>query len=172
MAAPTAAVDPDLWERITELAGGRLVIPQTEVCRAFGITSETLIEEIEAGRLRYVLVGSRRKFKPSDFAHYLQQQERGPCGENPSSSSGPAGPAGIAIFGSEVVDFATALQRTPATKPKRSPSSYTPPPRLVETAPPRPSRRISRSAKRSGDIGKRAARTSPAPATSSDTAKH
>ena len=168
MAAPTAAVDPDIWQRIEELAGGRLVIPQAEVCRAFGITSETLVEEIEAGRLRYVLVGSRRKFKPSDLVNYLQQQERGPCGANPSSSSGPAGPAGIATFGSEVVDFATALQRTPATKPKRSPSSYTPPPRLVETG---PSRRISRSAKRSGDIGKRAEHTSEAHPTSNDTAK-
>ena len=36
MAAPTADIDPDIWTRIVELAGGRLVIPQTEVCRALG----------------------------------------------------------------------------------------------------------------------------------------
>jgi len=163
-------IDPDIWTRIEVLAGGRLVIPQTEVCRALGITTDTLNAEIEAGRLRYVLVGSRKKFKPSDLAHYLQQQERGPCGENLSSSSGQAGSAGIATFGSEVVDFATALARTPATKPKRSPPSYTPLPRLVETRPLRRPR-LSRSGKRSGATGKPAARTSPVPATSGDTAK-
>ena len=77
MAAPTADIDPDIWTRIVELAGGRLVIPQTEVCRALGITTDTLNAEIEAGRLRYVLVGSRKKFKPSDLAHYIERQTRG-----------------------------------------------------------------------------------------------
>ena len=170
MAAPTAEVDADIWERITALAAGRLVIPQTEVCRALGITTDTLNAEIEAGRLRYVLVGSRKKFKPSDLAHYLQHQERGPCVENLSSYNDRGGPVGIATFASEVVDFATALARTPATKPKRSPPSYTPLPRLVETRPLRRPR-LSRSGKRSVATGKPAARTSEPPATLNDTAK-
>jgi len=171
MAAPTASIDSDLWERIVDLTHGRLLIPQTEVCRAFGITSETLTQEIEAGRLRYVLVGSRRKFKPSDLANYLQQQERGPCGENHSSNSGQAETAGIVISNSEVVDFATALARTPARPPRPKPPPSSPPPRLVESRPPMRRARGSRSAKPSGAIGKPAARTSGARATSSDTAK-
>ena len=172
MAAPTANIDADLWERIVDLTQGRLLIPQTEVCRAFGITSETLTQEIEAGRLRYVLVGSRRKFKPSDLANYLQQQERGACDENHSSNSGQAETAGIVISNSEVVDFATALARTPAKPPRPKPPSSSPPPRLVETRLRRPARRrSSRSAKPSGAIGKPAVRMSGAPATSSDTAK-
>lgn len=173
MVAPPATIDPDLWERLHQLAGDRLLIQQGEACRALGISKETLALEIEAGRLRYVLIGTRRKFKPSDLANYLQQQERGPCGENPSSTSEPAAMAGIATFRSEVVDFATALQRTPATKPKRSPPLSLPPPRLVETRPAaRRPRRISRSGKRSGAIGKREARTLPAPTTSGGTAEH
>ena len=172
MAAPTASIDPDLREQLSELAQGRLLIPQADVCRAFGITSETLTQEIEAGRLRYVLVGSRRKFKPGDLAHYLQQQERGACGANPSSSSDQAGMAGIAISRSEVVDFATALARTPARAPRPKPPPSSPPPRLVEERPPpRRPRRSSRSGKRSGAIGKPAARTSGAPATSGDTVR-
>jgi hypothetical protein len=158
-APPTDAIDPDIWERLRELAGDRLLIPQGEACRALGIAPETLAAEIEAGRLRYVLVGARRKFKPSDLAYYIQQQERGPCVENLSSRSGPTGTAGILTFQSEVVDFATAVQRTPARTPRPSLPRSTPPPRLVESRQPPRRRRGSRSGKRSGDIGKPAVRT-------------
>jgi len=101
MAAPTATIDPDLWEQLTELAQGRLLIPQTEVCRAFGITSETLTQEIEAGRLRYVLVGSRKKFKPSDLANYIERQTRGAT--MPIQAPSTVG---------DVVSFEEALART------------------------------------------------------------
>lgn len=102
MAAPTADIDPDLWERIVDLTQGRLLIPQTEVCRAFGITSETLTQEIEAGRLRYVLVGSRRKFKPGDLANYIERQTRG------ATMPIQAPPTELG----EVVSFEEALART------------------------------------------------------------
>lgn len=41
----------------------RLLISQRDACKALGIARKTLIEEINQGRLRYVLVGKRRKFK-------------------------------------------------------------------------------------------------------------
>ena len=106
MAAPTANIDADLWERIVDLTQGRLLIPQTEVCRAFGITSETLTQEIEAGRLRYVLVGKRRKFKPSDIAQYIEQQTR-------SGGQQVVAPVRPGMgFSNPPIDFAEAVRRT------------------------------------------------------------
>jgi excisionase family DNA binding protein len=106
MAAPSANIDPDLWDRIVDLTHGRLLIPQTEVCRAFGITSETLTQEIEAGRLRYVLVGKRRKFKPSDIAHYIERQTR--SGDQQVEKK--ARPAMQVL--NPPIDFAEAVRRT------------------------------------------------------------
>ena len=34
----------------------------------------TLLGEISAGRLRYVLVGKRRRFKPGDLEAYIERQ--------------------------------------------------------------------------------------------------
>jgi excisionase family DNA binding protein len=44
-----------------------LLIPQGEACKRLGVSRATLVAEIDAGRLRYVLVGKRRKFKPGGF---------------------------------------------------------------------------------------------------------
>jgi excisionase family DNA binding protein len=55
----------------------RLLITQGEACKLLGVSRDTLIKEIEAGRLRYVLVGKRRKFKPSDLPAYIERQGRG-----------------------------------------------------------------------------------------------
>ena len=101
MAAPPATSDPDIWERLLELAGGRLVISQSEACRALGVTTDTLNAEIEAGRLRYVLVGRRKKFKPSDLANYIERQTRGAT--MPIQAPSTVG---------DVVSFEEALART------------------------------------------------------------
>jgi len=47
--------------------GELLLISQGEAARQLGVSRLTLIAEIDKGRLRYVLVGSRRKFKPEDL---------------------------------------------------------------------------------------------------------
>lgn len=55
----------------------RLLISQREACERLGVSRLTLIAEIEAGRLRYVLVGKRRKFTPPELAAYVERQARG-----------------------------------------------------------------------------------------------
>src|SRR6266478_3105634 len=54
----------------------RLLISQREACQRLGVSRPTLIAEIEAGRLRYVLVGRRRKFTPAELAAYIERQVR------------------------------------------------------------------------------------------------
>jgi len=55
----------------------RLLISQDEAAALLGISRRTLVTEIERGRLRYVLVGKRRKFRPDDLTAYITGQERG-----------------------------------------------------------------------------------------------
>lgn len=45
----------------------RLLIPQSDACKQLGISRNALITEIRRGRIRYVQVGDRRKFKPLDI---------------------------------------------------------------------------------------------------------
>jgi excisionase family DNA binding protein len=52
----------------------RLLISQGEAARQLGVSRLTLIAEIERGRLRYVLVGKRRKFKPEDLNRTLNDR--------------------------------------------------------------------------------------------------
>jgi excisionase family DNA binding protein len=58
----------------------RLLISQGEAARMLGISRLTLIAEIDKARLRYVLVGSRRKFKPEDLQSYIERVRRGIAG--------------------------------------------------------------------------------------------
>jgi excisionase family DNA binding protein len=61
----------------TQMLLDRLLVSQDEAAHMLGISRRTLITEIEQGRLRYVLVGKRRKFKPDDLAAYIDRQGRG-----------------------------------------------------------------------------------------------
>jgi excisionase family DNA binding protein len=54
-----------------------LLISQGEACRRLNVSRPTLIAEIKAGRLRYVRVGRRRKFKPSELEAYIERQVQG-----------------------------------------------------------------------------------------------
>lgn len=97
-----------------------LLISQGEATRQLGISRLTLIAEIKKGRLRYVLVGSRRKFKPEDLRSYIERQGRG-CEEDGALLPGGQGrPIGTRISRSTVIDFEEALKRTTANKPKSS----------------------------------------------------
>src|SRR5580765_5410415 len=137
----------DTKRRLDEIADGRLLLGQSETRRALGVSRDRLIEEIESGRLRYVLVGSRRKFTPGDIADYIQRQEqqcqpegdqRGPGanwntgnsspGDQTSRSGGKTSPSPV------VVDFAEALALTARPRP-RSPSSPAAPTRSRKPSP-------------------------------------
>src|ERR1051326_5794795 len=62
--------DRDTRPRITE----RRLISQSEACGRLGVSRLTLVGEISVGRLRYVLVGKRRRFKPGDLEAYIERQ--------------------------------------------------------------------------------------------------
>ena len=90
----------------------QLLIPQAEACRRLGISRPTLVAEIEAGRLRYVLVGKRRKFKPSDLECYIERQGRG-CDESGVwSPNVKVHPTITKISRLRAIDFDEALRLT------------------------------------------------------------
>src|SRR6202158_5019372 len=112
------------------------LLRQGAAAKALGITERMLVSEVNAGRLRYVLIGRRRRFKPADLEAYIERQERG-CPEqpgDPSSSDGQDRYRGIATSRSTVVDFARALKRTPAPRQKPRPPSSTPTRAPAETS--------------------------------------
>jgi len=86
---------------------------------ALRISPRTLLAEIAAGRLRYVRVGKRRRFKPADIDTYIERQRRGCDGSGALSGAGWGRRTTTAISRSTVVDFETALART-TKKPPRS----------------------------------------------------
>ncbi len=49
--------DPATIDRVDAIARGRMLVKQTEACAALGIGRQTLLDEIEAGRLRYGAIG-------------------------------------------------------------------------------------------------------------------
>ena len=115
------------------------LLRQGAAAEALGITERMLVSEVNAGRLRYVLIGKRRRFKPADLAAYIERQERG-CPEQPgdlSSSDGQDRSRGIATSRSTVVDFASALKRRPAQRQKQKLLSCTRTREPAETADPR-----------------------------------
>jgi excisionase family DNA binding protein len=90
----------------------QLLIPQAEACRRLGISRPTLVAEIEAGRLRYVLVGKRRKFKPSDLESYIERQGRGCDGSEVWSHNAKVHTTTTKISRLKVIDFDEALRLT------------------------------------------------------------
>jgi len=134
MAAPTAEIDADpIWQRLMEIADGRLLLGKGETAKAIGIANGTLDDIVDAGDLRYVLVGKRRRFKPDDIARYIHKQER-QCQseEGPPDRSGGRSVASLSFGGlgkgsgarismSRVIDFEEALALTARPKPKPSP---------------------------------------------------
>jgi len=63
-----------LTPRRVALMSERLLISQGEACRRLGVSRPTLVGEIAAGRLRYVLIGKRRKFRPLDLESYVESR--------------------------------------------------------------------------------------------------
>jgi excisionase family DNA binding protein len=54
-----------------------LLYTSDEAAKMLRISTKTLLAEIKAGRLQYVLVGKRRRFKPADLDAYVERQGRG-----------------------------------------------------------------------------------------------
>jgi excisionase family DNA binding protein len=97
-----------------------LLIRQYEACDLLGISREKLIDEIDEGRLRWVKVGKRRKFKPSDLEAYIERQAR-ECDERKAllSAAGKTRRLGMRTSRSTVISFEEALKLT-TKKPQKS----------------------------------------------------
>src|SRR5262249_19063704 len=122
---------PDMGRRTRRMRTGcveRLLIGQGEACKRLGVSRATLIAEIDAGRLRYVLVGKRRNFKPSDLGAYIERQGRGCDGRGGpwSAGDGPGRRPITKTSPSRVFDFEEALRRTTRKPPKSSPPKKDP----------------------------------------------
>jgi excisionase family DNA binding protein len=116
----------DTLERLKEIAAGRVVIRTGETLKALGIGPDTLNREISEGKLRYVLIGKHRRFKPSDIAHYLERQagewqHQRESGDARSSSGAAGSPTKTSV--STVVDFESAWEHATRRKPKPSRSA-------------------------------------------------
>jgi len=90
----------------------QLLISQGEACRRLGVSRPTLIREIEAGRLRYVLIGRRRKFKPGELEAYVERQVQGWDGTDTRRRGGMGQRAGISRSRSGENSFEEALRMT------------------------------------------------------------
>ena len=82
----------------------RLLYSQAEAAKMLGVSGKTLLAEVRAGRLRYILIGATRKFKPTDLDQYIEAQaitEEAPC----RSTGGRTRPIGGTHSPSTVVGF-------------------------------------------------------------------
>jgi len=109
----------------------RLLISQSEAAYQLGISRLTLIAEIRAGRLRYVLVGKRRKFRPDELAAYVERRGRGCDGSGVLLPGGQGRPVGTKTSRSTVIDFEEVLKQMTQNKrkssqPKSGPTRKTP----------------------------------------------
>jgi excisionase family DNA binding protein len=90
----------------------RLLYSQCEACQLLRVSRPILVGEIEAGRLRYVLIGKRRKFKLDDLTRYIDLQARG-CDQSEGSLPGGKGRrTGTKTSPCKVLDFEEALAQT------------------------------------------------------------
>jgi excisionase family DNA binding protein len=95
-----------------------LLISQTEACRRLGVSRPTLIAEIKAGRLRYVRVGRRRKFRPSELEAYVERQVQGWDGTDARRRGGVGQRTGASRPRSSEIGFAEALRMTGHGSPR------------------------------------------------------
>lgn len=123
----------------------RLLIKQSEACARLGISRLTLIREINAGRLRYVLVGKRRKFKPEDLTSYIERQGRGLDGGHPAPigrgvpARGPIAPTGApggVVEFDEILERAGRAPRGTGRRRAGRPRDHRPAGRRKKSAPP------------------------------------
>jgi excisionase family DNA binding protein len=93
-------------------AVARLLLSQREAAEMLGVSQRTLLAEIDAARLRYVLVGKRRKFKPGDLESYIERQGRGWREESDGSRfAGQGRRTGTATSRFAVYDFEAVSKR-------------------------------------------------------------
>jgi excisionase family DNA binding protein len=117
----------------------RLLIKQKEACEQLGISRVTLIREITEGRLRYVLVGKRRKFKPEDLTSYVERQGRGLDGGHPAPigrgvAAGRPAPGGVVEF-DEILERAGRAPRGTGRRRTSRPRDHRPAGRRKKPAP-------------------------------------
>jgi len=94
-------------------AAAPLLYTSQEAAKMLRTSTRTLLAEVKAGRLRYVLIGKRRRFKPADLDEYVERQGRGWDDVWPSPAKGRR--ASVRPW---VIGFEQALAMTRKKKPK------------------------------------------------------
>ncbi len=89
-----------------------------EAAAILRVCEKTVVAEVKEGRLRYVLVGKRRRFKPADLDAYVNRQGRGWQENDGSRPAAKGRRISTATSPSTVVDFEDALARLMKKKPK------------------------------------------------------
>lgn len=92
-----------------------LLVSQSEACRRLGVSRPTLIAEIKAGRLSYVRVGRRRKFKPGQLEAYIERQVQGWTGNDARRHDGARQRSTASRLRSREIGFDEALRITRRT---------------------------------------------------------
>src|SRR5690606_9030969 len=91
----------------------RLLYTQAEAAAQLGVSVKTLLAEVRAGRLRYVLIGKRRKFAVADLERYITER-----GQTWRSADARVRRTGTTISRCKVVGFEEARRRRPALTPR------------------------------------------------------
>src|SRR5258708_40374314 len=96
---------------------GLKLLDAAQVAELFDISSATLRKEIAAGKLPFVLIGKRRRFRPTDIETYPAGQTRKWQGGDGSPPKTRARTSGTPRSPAMVVDFA---------RPSRPPTARAP----------------------------------------------
>lgn len=51
----------------------RLLLSQGEAAKALGVSPKTLRDQVKAGKLRFILIGKRRKFTVKDLEEFIEE---------------------------------------------------------------------------------------------------
>ncbi|MEM6681349.1 MAG: helix-turn-helix domain-containing protein [Pseudomonadota bacterium] len=87
------------------------LVTQKQAAEELGMDVKTLCKEVDSGRLRFVLVGKRRKYRLDDLVEYVERQSQWVSTEEKTPRSGGTRSRG------QVFDFEKA--RTQKTRRKR-----------------------------------------------------
>ena len=101
----------------------RLLLSQTEAAYALGVSIKTLRQQIKAGKLRFILIGKRRKFTKRDLEEFIEENRVA----WPSSGRGrPVASRSRDMSFEEAVGFVEARKLKPARRRNSSRASPSP----------------------------------------------
>ena len=93
----------------------RLLLSQADAADALDISVKALRQEVKSGKIRFILIGKRRKFAKRDLEEFIEQGRI-----SWPSVAGSGRPTGNSTSRSRVVGFEEAVRRLAETRQKSS----------------------------------------------------